>query len=168
MYCKSCGFELNDKAVMCVKCGRNPHEEDLKTRTVKKIKALQKQAEFIKRKQKMIKAIMIASACVAVLFFVLLVGREEPTNIPEPYVTVWDEGAFSSNYSVTVPSDYMYYADANVQEYWQQGRMFIGYILMSLFVTVVTFIYSILQKKRYKNIIGQIKEELNVLQSMRK
>lgn len=167
MFCNNCGFELNDKAEICVKCGANPRTIDKKTLKVRTVKALQKQAESIKLRRKKLKPIMIGSLCIAVFFFVMLIGREEPTNIPDPYVTVWDGGAFSSDYSVSMPDDYLYYADENVQEYWLQGRMYIGYILMALFVAVATFIYSIIQKIKYKNIIRRIKEELNVLQSMR-
>lgn len=139
---------------MCEMCFR---QQNIVTKQVneKSLKALQKQAQSIAHTRKILKCIMLIGILMIVILIIMLLCRDNPTNIPDAF------------YTGRVYSDYMYYAEANVQEYWAQSRQIISCIFTMLLVVIGTFIYSMTQKKKYKKIIRQIKEIKNVLQSMR-
>ena len=101
------------------------------------------------------KAVAIVSIILAVIFFVIVVIRPTPDNIPDPSTAYAREGEFFY--------DYAYYADYNVQEYWIQGRKLFLYIAFSLFVFIDSLIAYFIEKRRYKKTLKAIKEEKNVL-----
>lgn len=119
-----------------------------------RIAELQKQEKKTKKAKSIVKFVMLASAIATVLLILILVLREQPDTIPEPFYTYTHE--FGAD-TISQPSDYMHYADSAVQEYWQQSREIISYIIISLIVFIVTFINLLVQKSRYKKIVKALK-----------
>lgn len=162
-FCQTCGFHTSLKTEFCFHCGAKQRTIVTQQMKNEKIEKLQKQALSAKHVINILRIFMFGSIFMAIILFIALTGRTRPDNIPEPFVTVSNEGTIPSNYSVSAPSDYMYYADSNVQEYWMQSRSIISYMTISFFVMIFTFIDSLIQKKRYKKILKLLEEAQNVL-----
>lgn len=162
-YCQNCGNITSLKTEFCFHCGAK--QKNIMTQKMKteRINSLQKQVKFIKRIKSISKFVMIGSILIIALLFAVLVLRKEPENIPEPFAIGYSEGTLSSAYSVKVPSDYMYYANEEVQEYWMQGRQIFGYIFLFVFVTICSFFSWLIQKIKYKKLLKALKEAKNVL-----
>lgn len=162
-FCQTCGFHTSLKTEFCFQCGAKQKTVITQQMKEEKIEHLQKQALSTKRSLKMLRFFMFGSILMTAILFIVLVGRKSPDNIPQPFVVVENEGTIPSNYSVKAPSDFIYYADGNVQEYWMQSRKIISYMVISLFVLIFSFVDSLLHKKRYKKLLNQLKEAKNVL-----
>ena len=188
MYCRSCGEPISEKAIKCLECNTVNGEgvdycpycggytteltefcrkcgAKLKTILPQRVKIeryneIVKQIKSCKKIQGILKFFIIGSVVATVLFAMILVLREEPSNIPDPFYTYTLEFGEDKIYQ---PSDYMNYADDNVQEYWAQGRQLISYIIMSFIVFVGTFIDLLIQKSKYKKLLKALKEAKNVL-----
>ena len=119
-----------------------------------RIAELQRQEKKTKKTKNILKFVLVGSAIATVLLILILVLRPEPDNIPEPFYNYTLE--FGAD-TISQPSDYMHYADSAVQEYWQQGRKIISYIVISLIVFIGTFIDLLVQKSRYKKIVKALK-----------
>lgn len=119
-----------------------------------RIAELQKQEKKTKKAKRILKFLMVGSVIATVLLILILVLRPQPDNIPDPFYSYTLE--FGAD-TISQPSDYMHYADGNVQEYWQQSREIISYIVISLIVFIITFIDLLVQKSRYKKIVKALK-----------
>lgn len=119
-----------------------------------RIAELQKQEKKTKKAKSILKFLMVGSVIATVLLILILVLRPQPDNIPDPFYSYTLE--FGAD-TISQPSDYMHYADGNVQEYWQQSREIISYIVISLIVFIITFIDLLVQKSRYKKIVKALK-----------
>lgn len=159
-YCHNCGGYTTERIDFCRGCGAK-----LKTIVPQKIKLerykqIQKQVNACKKVQGILKFFAIGSMVATVVLVMVLVFREQPNNIPDPFYTYTLEFGEDKIYQ---PRDYMNYADANVQEYWAQGRQLITYIVISFIVFAGTFIDLLIQKSKYKKLLKALKEAKNVL-----
>lgn len=159
-FCQNCGFHTNERTEFCLHCGAK--QKNILPKKIKedRVKTLQKQLKTRKNVVRVLRFVTIGSILIAVICFIMVVFRETPQNIPEPFVQYSLEWGTDS---VSVPSDYMPYADRNVQEYWEQGRKLIGGMLLSIVVAIIAFIDLLIQKARYKRIQKALKEAKNVL-----
>lgn len=188
MYCRNCGGMINENDLKCVSCDTENGEgtkycHNCGRRTTEKMsfcgycgailnniipeKMRLERSNLIQKKLnecKMIKGVLkfIMTGCIVVVFasLIILVTREEPDDIPDPFYAYDLEFGTDSMYQ---PRDYMPYADYEVQEYWKQGRELILYIVVSAFVFIYSFIIFLIQKKKYKKILAKLEDERNVL-----
>lgn len=154
-FCQNCGFYTTIKTEFCLKCGAKQRTIVSQKMKNDRIAELQKQVKMNKKVQKILKLVVAGSAIAAVLLILILVLRPQPDNIPAPFYTYTLE--FGAD-NISQPSDYLRYADSNVQEYWLQSRNIIGYIAISLIVFIGTFIDLLVQKSKYKKILKALKE----------
>lgn len=154
-FCYACGFHTSLKTEFCIKCGAK--QKTIVTQKMKneKIEQLQKYAGVYRTFMKIAKTIAIISITLAIILFIVIAVRPSPDNVPDPNTAYFREGEFFD--------DYIYSADYNVQEYWIQSRKLFMYIGFSLFVFIDSIIVYFIEKRKYKKTMRAIKEEKNVL-----
>lgn len=159
-YCQNCGGYTTERTEFCKHCGAK-----LRTIVPQKIRMerynqIQKKVNSCKKRQGILKFFVIGSIIAIVVLIMIFVFREQPNNIPDPFYTYTLEFGEDKIYQ---PSDYMMYADANVQTYWAQSRQLLSYIAMSFIVFAGTSIDLLIQKSKYKKLLKALKEAKNVL-----
>jgi len=153
-YCQNCGFHTTAKTGYCLSCGAKQ-----KTIIPQKVKddhkaALQKQLKLQQTFLKIDKTIAMLGIIVAVTLFVFLAVRPAPDNIP-------DISEHGRELMFRIGDTYYYESwniSKEVAEYWAQGRSLLMYIILSLFMSVSSFIGFIVQKHICKKIRKKIKE----------
>ena len=159
-YCQNCGGYTTERTDFCRGCGAKLRTVVPQKIKVERYKQIQKQVNFCKKVQGILRFFVIGSIIVTVVLVIALVFRNQPNNISDPFYTYSLEFGEDEIYQ---PNDYMNYADANVQEYWAQSRQLIAYIVMSFIVFVGTSIDLLIQKSKYKKLLKALKEAKNVL-----
>lgn len=134
-------------------CKENVNQERLN-----KAKELVTQSKKYKKKMTLFKYLNIACIISIICLIAFLVLRPQPSNIPDPFVSVSNFGEFGVSPSVSVPSDYMGYASDDVQAYWTQSRITIGIIVFAIIVFMYSSINKAVYKRRYKRVMAQISE----------
>ena len=143
MYCRLCGSEINDKAVICVKCGGKPFigkaycsrcgcktNDDMELCPSCGARLRPKPIKY-KRKAKTAKRVALVGFALTVLIFILLFIRSKPESIPDSPYMLYSSG--------TIPSEYHWVrtpVSEEVQSYWAESRR-LGVLLVISFITAV-------------------------------
>lgn len=134
------------------------YKENVNQERLNKAKELVTQSKKYKKKMTLFKYLNIVCIISIICLIAFLVLRPQPSNIPDPFVSVSNFGEFGVSPSVSVPSDYMGYASDDVQAYWTQSRITIGIIVFAIIVFIYSSINKAVYKRRYKRVMAQISE----------
>lgn len=134
------------------------YKENVNQERLNKAKELVTQSKKYKKKMTLFKHLNIVCIISIICLIAFLVLRPQPSNIPDPFVSVSNFGEFGVSPSVSVPSDYMGYASDDVQAYWTQSRITIGIIVFAIIVFIYSSINKAVYKRRYKRVMAQISE----------
>ena len=176
MYCRDCGYEMNDNDMVCRQCGVKKGEGvdychacgyyttikteycshcGAKQRTIvtqkmknTKLQELNKQAKTAKKFMRLEKMFAIIFFTLAIVIFVYSVTRPAP-----------------EDYSVTIMqgTGTTWHNDPNVLFYWKESQEHLVYIIASLGSAFCSFVGYRVEKSKYKKILRAIKEAKNVL-----
>ncbi len=184
MYCRDCGKSLSDNALKCANCGtrrgegidfcmncgqhtssgmehcrycgvklKNVLPQKMKTAMIKELK---RQISVIKLIKRVSRLAVIVSVMICLIFAIALIVRKEPSNIPDP-----PPSQISASHEFFYAIDYYDYysdADADVLQFWAQGRRYLSYIVTSFIVAVASAITGLIAKSRYKKLLIKLKE----------
>ena len=157
MFCRSCGSEIDDKAVICVKCGSKPFSgkaycircgskvnDEMELCPSCGIRLRPKPINY-KKKAKIAKGISLYGFVLTVLLFTVLFIRS--SNSPEyirdkAYVLYEDEEYFYVQNRNLVPEE--------VQSYWAENIRLGLLLVMSIITTVISSIVAISQSIKSK------------------
>lgn len=162
-YCQNCGFHTTEKTDYCLSCGAKQRTIVSQKMKENQMNNLRKSAKFHRTMLKINKVVALLSIISIVILVFILIVRPVPENIPDISTVKMSPNTYihESPYMMKIGDTYYYDISVISEElanYWIQGRTLLSYIILSLFISFVSFIELIIQRCKYKKILRRIKE----------
>lgn len=162
-YCQNCGFHTTEKTDYCLSCGAKQRTIVSQKMKENQMDNLRKSAKFHRTMLKINKVVALLSIISIVILVFILVVRPVPENIPDISTVKMSPNTYihESPYMMKIGDTYYYDTSVISEElanYWIQSRTLLSYIILSLFISFVSFIELIIQRCKYKKILRRIKE----------
>ena len=142
-YCQHCGFLTTEKTEHCRRCGA---KQTTKIPQRVKNEKIERLAKSLKRNTKLKRIfgwISVGTLLIAIAMFAYMALRPEPANIPEFGTASMTRVGDTYFYDSSLISD-------EVAEYWVQGRELLMGSLGYLFISFATFICFLVYKHSCK------------------